>query len=120
MNFSHSISGNWAGIIAIIMWSFANFIITLTQGIPSFLLGFFVMFFGGIILLSYEIKKGRKLQEIYRQSPFAYAITLFGIGGYILLHYLAFIAGGLIVTGCLTVNFRGIRKFLKRDQNDAI
>ncbi|MCB9982831.1 MAG: DMT family transporter [Rhodospirillales bacterium] len=83
-------SGNLAGIIAIIMWSVANLLVTYTGSVPAFFLGFLVMVPGGAALLGWDICKGQKLKAICHQSAFTYAITLCGIGGYILLQYIAF------------------------------
>lgn len=83
-------SGNLAGIIAIAMWTIANLLITFTGNVPPFLLGFLVMFPGGLIILSWDLTHGHSLKSICNQPLSTYAVTFCGIGGYILLHYIAF------------------------------
>ncbi|MCB1562622.1 MAG: EamA family transporter [Alphaproteobacteria bacterium] len=83
-------SENHAGFLAIAMWSVANLLITFTGDTPSFLLGFLVMVPGGLLLLFADLRQGQKLRHIYKQPLPVYVITLGGIGGYIMLHYLAF------------------------------
>lgn len=83
-------NGNRAGVLAILMWSVANLLITSTGAVPAFLLGALVMIPGGFLLLLWDIGRGTKIEDIYRQSIFTYVVTFGGIGGYILLHYVAF------------------------------